>query len=95
MIETTEIDTTSKRPPPDKDKREFRAAVRSLCVWVVVFAFCFVFGFMGNLVVDFGSAVAFMVILPFAAVYLFVSIYKIGEAILNLYKHRRGDSSPS
>ena len=95
MIETTEIDTTSKRPPPDKDKREFRVAVRSLCVWVVVFAFCFVFGFMGDLVVDFGSAAAFMVILPFAAVYLVVSIYKIGEAIFNLYKHRRSDSSPS
>lgn len=83
-----EIDAPMKKPPPDKDKREFRAAVRSLCVWVVVFAFCFVFGLMGDLVVDFGSAVAFMVMLPFAVVFLFVSIYKIGKAILNLYKHR-------
>ena len=50
---------------------------------------------MGDIVVDFGSWVAFMVILPFAVAYLFLSIYKIGEAIykmgkalLNLYKHR-------
>ena len=82
------IDTTLKQPPHDKDKRGRRATVRSLCVWVIVFAFCFVFGFMGNLVVDFGSAVVFMVMLPFAVVFLFVSIYKIGKAILNLYKHR-------
>ena len=88
VIEMVAIDTTLKHPLPDKDNREFRATVRSLCVWVIVFAFCFVFGFMGNLVVDFGSAVAFMVMLPFAVVFLFVSIYKIGKAILNLYKHR-------
>ena len=83
-----EIDAPMKKPPPDKDKRERRATVCSLCVWVIVFAFCFVFGLMGDLVVDFGSAVAFMVMLPFAVVFLFISIYKIGKAILNLYKHR-------
>ena len=68
------IDTTLKTLPPDKDKRERRAIVYSLCVWVIVFAFCFVFGFVGDLVVDFGSAVAFMVVLPFALVFLFISI---------------------
>ena len=88
VIEMVAIDTTLKPPPPDKDKRGRRATIRSLCVWVVVFAFCFAFGFMGDLVVNFGSAVAFMVILPFAVIYLFVSIYKIGKALLNLYKHR-------
>ena len=88
VMEMAAIDTTLKRPPPDKDKREFRATVCALCVWVIVFAFCWVFLTMEHVVEGIGAALAYLVMGLFAVVFLFISIYKIGRAILNLYKNR-------
>jgi apolipoprotein N-acyltransferase len=83
-----EIDTPIKYPPPDMNKRESRATACSLCVWVIVLTFCWVFITMEHDIEGVGSALAFLVMLPLALLFLVISIYKIGKALLNLYKHR-------
>jgi len=81
-----EIDTYQK----SLEKRERRATVCSLCVWVVILAFCWVF-FTTEVPLENMSVGELGVRLLMLLMSLFVillSIYKIARAILNLYKHR-------
>jgi hypothetical protein len=70
------------------EKRERIATVCALCVWVVVLAFCWPFLTDELLQYDYESAFAYMVMWLFVMAIFLISIYKIGRAILNLYKHR-------
>ncbi len=81
------IDTCQRHTSPDK--REHIATVCALCVWIIILAFCWVFLTTEHFVEDFGSAVACLLMLPFVVVILTISSYKIGKAILKLYKYRR------
>ncbi len=90
------IDTPLKQPLPDKDKRGRIATVCALCVWVVVLALCWSFlTDVSLLPYDRESAFTYMMMSFFAVAVFFISVYKIINAISNLYEHRRGDSSPS
>ena len=82
-----EVDTYQRHTSPDK--REHIATVCALCVWIIILAFCWVFLTTEHFVEDFGSAVAYLLMLPFVVVILTISSYKIGKAISNLYKHRK------
>ena len=85
-----EIDTTIKHTPPDKDKREFRATACSLCVWVVILAFCWVFSTTEVPLEDMsiGELTVRLLMLLISLFMIFVAIYKIGRGLLNLYKQR-------
>jgi ABC-type Fe3+ transport system permease subunit len=90
-----EIDTTLKQPPPDKNKRERIATVCSLCGWVVILAFCWAYSTVQYFPDDIWLEIAYVVTLLVAGFFIGISVVKIWRAVLNLYKHRGGDSSPS
>ena len=85
-----EIDAPMKKSPPDKDKRERRATVCSLCVWVIVFVFSWT-----ALTIEYpletmsaGELIALQLILLISLFAFLLAIYKIARGLLNLYKHR-------
>ncbi len=85
-----EIDAPVRQPPPDKDKREFRATACSLCVWVIVFVFSWT-----ALTIEYpletmsaGELIALLLILLISLFLFLLAIYKIARALLNLYKYR-------
>ena len=85
-----EIDTPLKQPSPDKDKRERRSTVCALCVWVVILAFCWVFSTTEVPLEDMsiGELTVRLIMLLMSLFVIFLAIYKIGKALLKLYKHR-------
>jgi len=83
-----EIDAPMKKPPPDK--RELKATVCALLVWVVVFIIS-----QYALTMEYpletmsaGELIALLLILLISLFAYLLAIYKIGRGLLNLYKHR-------
>lgn len=81
-----EVDTCQRHTSPDK--REHKTTVYTLCVWAVVLGFCWVFLTTKRTFERVGSAVAYLMMWSFVMAIFFISIYKTGKAISNLYKHR-------
>jgi tetrahydromethanopterin S-methyltransferase subunit E len=83
MVET---DTYQK----SLEKREFRSTVCALCVWLIVFVFSWVTLTMEYPLetMSLGELVTLLLIQLISLFAFLLAIYKIGKAILNLYKHR-------
>ncbi len=85
-----EIGTPTKSTPPDMNKRERRSTACALCVWIVILAYCWVFSTtevpLENMSI--GELTTRLIMLLMSLFVIFLAIYKIGRALLKLYKHR-------
>jgi len=71
----------------ERDRRKERnATVCSCCFWVIVLLFAYFFFAYPSEFVTPQNALGYLVMFPVMLILLFVSLYKIGKAILQIYK---------
>ena len=66
--------------------KERNATICACCVWAIVFLFAYVFFTGYEQIITPENALGYLVMLPIMLILLLVSIYKIGRALLKLYK---------
>lgn len=67
-------------------KKERNTTLCACCVWAIIFLFAYVFFAEYERIITPENALGYLVMWPIMIILLLVSIYKIGRALLKLYK---------